>query len=160
MGKYVWIAEDEDGKKIVVINNILFKGKRKIDWEEVEKYLKGYVGKCCEISGIFERIYIDSDFPDEYTNSNYTYSLKGMSAKAKANAVQGLLELITIADNAQYVQNHKNKHNKDAKLGWYRYESKFALPVFKENGDIERYNVFCVIMLVRHAGNGKSICMT
>lgn len=78
-----------------------------------------------------------------------------MSAKAKANAVQGLLELITIADNAQYVQNHKNKHNKDAKLGWYRYESKFALPVFKENGDIERYNVFCVIMLIRHAGNGK-----
>lgn len=45
MGKCVCIAEGEDGKKIVVINNILFKGKRKIDWEEVEKYLKGYVGK-------------------------------------------------------------------------------------------------------------------
>ena len=39
--------------------------------------------------------------------------------------------------------------------GWYRYESRFALPVFNEVGEIERYNVFNVIMVIRHAKDGK-----
>ena len=39
--------------------------------------------------------------------------------------------------------------------GWYRYESRFALPVFSESGEIIRYNVFDVIMVVRHAKDGK-----
>ena len=49
----------------------------------------------------------------------------------------------------------KEKHNKDATFGWYRYDSRFALPVFNESGEIERYNVFRVLLVVRHAKNGK-----
>ena len=37
--KNVSIIQDEFGKNIVIINDIRFKGKRNIDWEEVEKYL-------------------------------------------------------------------------------------------------------------------------
>ena len=37
----------------------------------------------------------------------------------------------------------------------HRYESRFALPVFSESGEIIRYNVFDVIMVVRHAKDGK-----
>ena len=37
--KNVSIIRDEFGKNIVIINDIRFKGKRNIDWEEVEKYL-------------------------------------------------------------------------------------------------------------------------
>lgn len=44
MDRKVNIVEDLDGKKIVMIHDIRFKGKRKIDWEEVEVYLKEYVG--------------------------------------------------------------------------------------------------------------------
>jgi len=44
---------------------------------------------------------------------------------------------------------------KDAEFGWYTYDSRFALPVFDENGEIERYNVFHVALLVRHANDGK-----
>ena len=33
------IITDEDGRKIVVITDIRFKGKRNIDWEDVENYL-------------------------------------------------------------------------------------------------------------------------
>ena len=44
------IITDEDGKKLVVINDIRFKGKRKIDWDDVARYLKGYVGDFYEIS--------------------------------------------------------------------------------------------------------------
>lgn len=44
------IITDKDGKKLVVINDIRFKEKRKIDWDDVARYLKGYVGDFYEIS--------------------------------------------------------------------------------------------------------------
>ena len=41
------------------------------------------------------------------------------------------------------------------KNGWYRYDTRFALPVYSENGEIERYNVFSARLLIRHASSGK-----
>ena len=43
------IITDEDGRKIVVITDIRFKGKRNIDWEDVENYLKEYVGSVMKL---------------------------------------------------------------------------------------------------------------
>ena len=37
------VIKDSNGRKIVVINEIRFKGKRKINWSEVEEYLKQYI---------------------------------------------------------------------------------------------------------------------
>ena len=34
-----------NGEKIVLINDIRFKGKKREDWKEVEDYLKEYVGE-------------------------------------------------------------------------------------------------------------------
>ena len=53
-----------------------------------------------------------------------------------------------------YRENTKVKHSKAAKYGWYRYTSRFALPIYKESGEVEKYNVFKVIMVVRHAQDG------
>lgn len=36
MDKKISVISDLDGKKIVVISDIRFKGKRNINWEEVE----------------------------------------------------------------------------------------------------------------------------
>ena len=149
------VITDLDGNKIVVVNDIIFKGKRNVNWKDVEEYLKKYVGEFYEIADTKEIIYIGSDLPDEYANSNYTHRLKGASAKAKANAAQGLPEMIEIATGKQFEENRKEKHNKDAQYGWYRYESRFALPVLNENGEVERYNVFHVLMLMRHAKDDK-----
>ena len=75
-------------------------------------------------------------------------------AKAKANATQGLKEIIEIATNKKSRANDKEKHRKDAKYGWYKYDSRIALPVF--NGDVlVRYNVFNVSLIIRHDKNGK-----
>lgn len=82
-------------------------------------------------------------------------NVKGANAKAKANAAQGLPELLMIADEKEYEINRKEKHSQDAKYGWYSYVTRFALPVYGENENIERYNVFQAIMLVRHAEDGK-----
>ena len=39
---------------------------------------------------------IGDDLPSEYSGSKYTHSIKGTNAKAKANAVQGIPEMIEI----------------------------------------------------------------
>ena len=88
LNRKISVIEDLEGKKTVFIHDIRFKGKRAINWKEVEK-------------------------------------------------------------------NRKEKHDKDARYGWYSYESRFALPVFGENEEIERYNVFHVALLVRHDQNGR-----
>ena len=155
MKRKVNVLEDLDGNKIVVIHDIRFKGRQSIEWKEVENYLKQYVGEAYIIESTNDMVYIGADLPEEYAHSNYTNTLKGANAKAKANAAQGVPEMIEIAVNKEHKENFKEKHKKDAKYGWYRYESRFALPVFDEYGEVERYNVFRVIMVVRHAEDGK-----
>lgn len=155
MDRKISVVEDLEGRKTVFIHDIKFKGKRMVDWKEVEEYLKEYVGEFYEIEDCNDIVYIGSDLPDEYTHSNYTKILKGANAKAKANAAQGLPDLLKIATNKVYEENRKDKHARDAKYGWYSYDSRFALPVFTEDGEIERYNVFHVALLVRHAKDGK-----
>lgn len=149
------IIEDLDGKKIVVIHDIRFKGKRSMDWDDVRDYLRMYVGEFYGIADTEEVVYIGSDLPDEYTGSVYTKHLKGTAAKAKANAAQGLPEMIEIATSKEYERNKKSKHARNAKKGWYRFETRFALPVYGNRGDVERYNVFYARLLIRHAASGK-----
>ena len=155
MNRKVNVIEDLEGKKTVFIHDVIFAGKRSVNWEEVEIYLKQYIGDVYVIEDSNEIIYIGNDLPDEYAHSNYSRILKGTNAKAKANAVQGLPEIIEIATDKKFTENYKKKHNMDAMYGWYRYKSRFALPVFNEDREIERYNVFNVIMVIRHAKNGK-----
>ena len=148
MERKVSVVEDMNGEKTVFIHDIQFKRKRSVNWEEVEEYLRQYVGEFYRVEDSNDVVYIGSDLPDEYTHSNYTRILKGANAKAKANAAQGIPELLKIATNKEFEENNKEKHNKDAKYGWYSYDSKFALPVFSENG-------VRAALLVRHAKDGK-----
>ncbi|MDO5423362.1 MAG: hypothetical protein Q4F41_06515 [Eubacteriales bacterium] len=149
------ILEEPGYGNVVFIQNIAFKGKRKINWKDVENYLRDYIGNFYEIHQTGDTIYISKDFPDEYTNSKDTQRLKGALAKAKANAAQGIPELIQAASNQSFKKNLAEKHKKDAKFGWYRYDSHVALPVWGENGTIDKYNIFHVRILIRHADDGK-----
>ena len=49
MDKIVDIIKDADGKSIVVINDLRFKGRRSVNWNVVEECLKEYIGQCAEI---------------------------------------------------------------------------------------------------------------
>ena len=151
----VSIIQDIDGNHIVLINDVIFKGKRSVEWKDVEKYLRQYVGEFYQIADTKDIIYIGADLPDEYVGSNYTEHIKGTVAKAKANAVQAIPEMIEIATSKTYENNKKGKHRRQAKNGWYRYDSRFALPVYGDNGEIERYNIFSARLLIRHASSGK-----
>ena len=155
MKRNVSVVKDINGNSIVLINDIIFKGRQSIKWNDVEEYLRQYVGEFYTIADNKEIVYIGSDLPDEYAHSEYTNILKGANAKAKANAAQGIPELIETSQGMVFKENKKEKHSKDAKYGWYRYESRFALPIILDNGEVKRYNVFHVAMVFRHSEDGK-----
>lgn len=155
MKRNISVIKNVSGNQIVVINDIRFKGRQNIDWDEVKQYLKQYVGEFVEIAKSKEIIYIGNDLPDEYTGSNYTARLKGALAKAKANAAQGIPELIEIAENKRFRENLAKKHDNDARFGWYRFDSRFALPVFDDDGKFLRYNTFHAELVIRHAKDNK-----
>ena len=151
----VSVTQDIDGNNIVVINDIIFKGKRSINWKDVREYLKEYIGEFYMIATTGEIIHIGSDLPKEYSGSKYTNSIKGTNAKAKANVATGIPELIEIAVGKHFRKNLEDKHKRDAKNGWYRYDSRFALPVYDDKCKLERCNIFHASLLVRHSNNGK-----
>jgi len=149
------IVTDLQGNKIVQVKDIIFLGKQNIDWNSVEKYLKRYIKTFYEIAETKDIIYIGPELPDEYTNSKYSTKLKGALAKAKANAAQVIPEMIKIATNKTMQENYDDKHNKDAKLGWYRFDTRFSIPICDNDGKILRYNVFQARLIVRHAANNR-----
>ena len=135
--------------EIPIISNILFSGKQNIPWKDVENYLKKYICAAVVISEYKDKIIIASDFPDEYTASKYTKSLRGAAAKAKANAVQALKPIIASAANRRWVENKKNRHEKDAPCGWFRYDVSFGIVVHGSGEDGARVNVYNAVLIVR-----------
>lgn len=151
----VSIIADAEGQKVVIINDLRFKRSKRIDWNVVEGYLKEYIGSCTEILDTNEMIYVGSDFPDEYAHSKDTKVLRGPNEYAKANASAAVKELIQIATNKTFSENHKVKHNTKAKYGWYRYDTRFAIPKYNDYGELAGYNIFKGRMVIRHAQDNK-----
>lgn len=149
------VIYDPHNRPVIIISDIRFSGRRNIKWEDVEEYVKEYVGQKYEIDESSDMVYIGVDFPNEIKGSEDTKRLKGTNAKAKANATTEIPKLLKIASNKRWQENFKNKHKTDAEFGWYRFTSRFALPVFTDEYEIERFNVFRIEMLVRHASDGN-----
>lgn len=149
------VIENRDGKKIVVIHDIRFKGKTRAEWKEIEEILKEYIGKHYEIVETCEVVYIGKEFPDEFTHGTDKTILRGPNLKAKANASLVIGELIQIGTNRSATPDYESRHGKQAAGGWYRYDTRLALPVYNDGGDIVRYNVYRMRMLVREDEKGR-----
>ena len=63
--------------------------------------------------------------------------------------------MIEISTNKTFAENYAQKHNADAKFGRYRYDTRFAIPVYDDAGELARYKVFKSRILVRHEKDGK-----
>ncbi len=151
----VKIRKDKNGNKIVILPDIIFKNKQGINWKDVENSLFRYIGEIIEITESRDMIHIGNELPDEYSNSRYTRTLKGARAKAKANAVQGIREMVEIASNKTFSENRKEKHFGNAGRGWYYYTTRFALPIYDNKIRTDYYNVYKACLIVNHATNGK-----
>jgi len=141
-------------RRIVRIKECPFAGKQNINWNEVEAFLKKYIGKEILIDSTKDKILIPKGFPDEYTGSAYTKKLRGAVAKAKANATTELEALVKQAENRRYVENKEDKHEKDASKGWYRYDTFFSIPVRGEDEKEYRENIYRATLVVRINNRG------
>lgn len=145
-------TKKEEHRDIPIIKHILFSGKQNILWKDVEQYLKRYIGNSVIVKEYQDSIEIGSDFPDEYSASNYTKSLRGATAKAKANAAQIIEEIISTATNKRWSENKKEKHKQDARKGWYRYDASFGIVVQGSNEGNARLNQYHHATLVIRNG--------
>lgn len=125
MSNNITIITDAIGKKIVLINDLRFKGKTKEEWNEIEIFLKEYIGKYYEILETSEKVYIGTDFPDE------------------------------VATNKAVSEDFGNKHKSKAQQGWYRYDTRFGIPTYNSDGVLQQYNIYSARILVRCDENGK-----
>lgn len=135
----------------VEVKEIIFKNKQKIPWDDVEKYLKKYIGKEYTIKKYNDIVQINGDFPDEYSESKYTKGLRGALSKAKANASQVIGEILENADNRRWVENKDEKHAKEANGGWYRYDVGFSIPVEHEGNKCRNYYRATAVVRIRDA---------
>ena len=135
----------------VDIQEIIFNGKQNIPWNDVEKYLRRYIGRKYQVKKYDDLIHIGGEFPDEFTESNYTKKLRGALAKAKANAGQVIGNMLENAENRRWIENKNPKHEKEASGGWYRYDVGFTLPV-AHNGESHR-NIYIGTAIVRVQGD-------
>ena len=129
------------------VSQIIFKNKQNIPWNEVEQYLKKYIGKSFVVKEYGDVIYIAGEFPDEFTESQYTKKLRGGLAKAKANSGQVIGEMIENAQNRRWIENKDEKHNKEASDGWYRYDVAFTIPI--DDAGTVRRNAYQATAVVR-----------
>jgi len=148
-------VEDQAGHKVVVLPEILFRNKQNIDWNAVESYLEQYVGEIVKIMETERIVHIGRELPDEYKGSEYTKRLKGARAKAKANAAQGILQMVEIATNEQFCENRKERHSERAGKGWYYYQTRFAIPVFENEERTEMYHIYSACLLINCTKDGR-----
>lgn len=58
----------------------LYYGKKNLPWDQVEQYLKRYIGKVVTVAETGEEICIGADLPDEYAGSEDTMTVRGPNA--------------------------------------------------------------------------------
>lgn len=154
--KAFFIAYDQNGDKVSVVDGNIFEGKDKsLSRNKIVKdYISEHIGEAYRIAQDGEIVYIGKDLPGEYVYSKSANSLKKGRKYAKYQVAQNLHELIEIAEEKRFSENKKERHARDAKFGWYRYDSKFAVP--KADGkDGNRYRVYDCSLVIRHDGDGK-----
>ena len=132
---------------VVKIDRILFPGKNP-NLNDVKKYLNDNLELEYRVRETGDVLKIGSKFSSEFCGSSYTRKLKGAVLKAKANASQIIPGLIENATNRRRVENKESKHERDAKLGWYRYDAFFSLPVtFDGKQSLNYYRATLVVRI-------------
>ena len=150
------IKKDNNGDNIVVIDKNIIKGVKNKDLKRfVKNELKKNVGSYYTIIQNSKEIYLGKDLPNEYVYSEYTKKMKNSELKVKAQASNNIRELIQIATNEEWKENIKLKHSEDAKYGWYRYDTRFAIPKVENNDGVIGYDTYSASLIIKHSSDGK-----
>lgn len=145
------IREASDGKPVVVVTGNIFdghSGEKSVD--VIYKYLKGHIGEVYSLIESGQKVYIGKDLPGEYTRSKYTQNAGQYVKSIKNQAAQNIGEMVEIATNRRWEKNRKQKHARNAKYGFYKYDTRFAVKM-GTNG----YTVYDATVVIRNSENGK-----
>lgn len=149
-------VREVDGQQIAWIENSSLSNKDLRDHKKIAEYIGRHIGEVYTIIESGQRVYIGEDLPSEYTQSEYTKRLlknNPATLKAKNRASDALGNMIEIASGRRW-EKTKHTHNKDAKFGMYRYNSRFAFAVNGGNGT-PNVHAYDVELLIRNASDGK-----
>lgn len=101
-------------------------------------------------------VYAGKDLPGEYKGSEYTLGMHRGLREVKMQAATNLDEMLLLAEDGEWRENVKKKHGKDAQNGWYRYKTRFAVPVLNARKAVDHYAVYGGVLLIRNDADGKS----
>jgi len=144
-----------DGRLITVIDT----QNDTRDFKAAEAYLKTLVNTDHPFSTILmdaQPVYVGKDLPGEYRSSEYTKSMLSKLRDVKMQAATNLDEMLLLAENGEWRENVKPKHAKDARNGWYRYDTEFAIPILNAKKAVDHYTVYGGTLLIRNDADGKS----
>ena len=145
-----------DGQPIAWIENSGLSSKDLRNYKKVAEYIGQHIGEVYTIIESGQRVYIGDDLPREYTQSEYTKRLlknQSDTLRAKNKAASVLGDMIEIASGRRW-ERTKHTHNKDAKYGMYRYNSRFAFATKDAAGGVN-VHAYDVELLIRNASDGK-----
>ena len=75
MLRKVNVVEDLKGNKIVVIHDVIFQGKRSVEWVDVEQYLKRFVGEeYTEDEEDYDSDYLDDEVEECLSKGAYVFA--------------------------------------------------------------------------------------
>lgn len=154
-GEARYSLKELDGEMMVVVDT----ENNTSDYKVAREYLKTLVNEEKPFSTILadaQTVYVGKDLPGEYTSSEYTKQMRSADRKIKLQAATNLDEMVLLAEHGEWRENVKEKHRKDAKNGWYHYETKFAVPIKAIDRSIDHYNAYSAELLIRNDENGKS----
>jgi len=100
-------------------------------------------------------VYVGKDLPSEYRSSEYTKTMRSALRNVKMQAATNLDEMLLLASNGSWQENKKTKHETDAKNGWYRYDTEFAVPVM-DHQKLSHHTIYSATLLIRNDADGKS----
>lgn len=147
-----------NGNAVVWVEENILKEKNGLPVHQfIANYISEHIGEVYTIIESGDKVYIGKDLPNEYTQSEYTKAVLKNNPniiKAKNKAVANLGEMIEIATNKQ-LEGTEHDDAKDAKLGMYRYTTRFGFSKRNIRGEYAGSNVYEAELLIRHSSDGK-----
>ena len=145
------VIYNEDGSfnRVKIDDNIFENNKGKSVNNTIKEYLEKNINEYANIIESGQKVYLGKDLPGEYTYSKSAQNLSLPQKMAKGRAATGLKEIISNVTNREYSNYKKEKHVKDAKYGFYKYDTKFS---FEQNS---KEQVYTGTVLIRNDANGK-----
>jgi hypothetical protein len=127
------VVYNNDGtvNRIKTGENIFENNEGKSIEKTIKDYLKQHINEYANIIESGQKVYLGEDLPGEYVYSKNARNLSTRELLAKGRAATGIKEIIENANNRSWSKNLKEKHEEDAKYGFYTYDTTFS---FDQNG--------------------------